>query len=128
MNAQPATLRLPPFGRALAAALRAADYAGRIGASADGSAASIFVVCGSHAWVIAMDARDRALLLVAPRGEDPAQYHWDLLAGHDPVIIYRAGVITEAEVLRLVEVLLSDGISRVIDLGTGAHHVQGGAV
>lgn len=125
MSAQPLALRLPPYGRAVASALDSGDFTGKIGASPDGSAATMFVVCGSDAWHIARDAWNRALLLVAPPGEDPARFRWDLLAGHEPIMLMRAGDIDGDDLLLLVETLLSDGVERIIDTGTGTHHVRG---
>ncbi len=115
--------RRPPYARELAAALAAGRHQGRVGASIDGTAATLWVVAGSDAWAAAAAHRDRALLLVAPPGEDPAAYDWAQLVGHDPIVIHRAGDIDGAAVHALAAAMMVDGVDVVLDPATGARYV-----
>lgn len=116
--------RRPPYGRDLAAALAVGHHQGRVGASIDGTAAVIWVICGSDAWAAAAAHRDRALLLLAPPGEDPTAYDWAQLVGHDPIVIHRAGDIDGAAVRELAAAMMADGVDVVLDPGTGARYVS----
>ena len=50
-----------------------------------------------------------------PPGEDPTQYDWSLLAGHDPIITLVEGVPpTEDEYNSLAAALVLDGVTRFL--------------
>ena len=64
--------------------------------------------------------------IVCPPGDDPTGYDWRLCAGHDPVLLHRAGSVDGDEVRALIESLIRDGTDRVLDDQTGAIYVAQG--
>ena len=107
--------RLPPFARTITDAKLPANV-------------SLWLVAGEYAWDEAKRIRDqgRALAMLPP-GDNPGRYRWDFLAGHDPVLLVRAGEAAGHEVRALVEAVMAAGVGRVLDLGTMDRFVRGDA-
>ncbi len=94
--------RLPPFGRALDAVLKAGRKPGN----------SVFCFVGSEAWPIAkFHDRYQAVLLLPP-DENPSQYRWPV-TGLD-CLVARIGETTKREILLLTRELLIAGAVRVV--------------
>lgn len=112
--------RLPPFAREIIAGKRFA------GTSADASRHSIWLVIGPHAWnhAKALREQEKAVTLVSP-GEDPNAFRWDFLAGHEPILLVKAGEVQGHATRALVEAVIGDGVGRVLDLGTMDRYVRG---
>jgi len=114
--------RCPPHGRELEAILAAPtcwpDYAGT---SPDGHRLSIWVAIGPEAWAWCRRRLGRAAVLLCPEVDPPA-FDWSSCAGHDPVLIHRAGDVSPARVHALAAALLRDGVRTVLDTATGDIH------
>jgi len=107
--------RLPPFARTITSRTIPAN-------------ATLWLVAGQHAWDEATRLRDQGrMLAMLPPGDDPKRYRWDFLAGHDPVLLVKAGATQGHEIRALVEAVMSDGVGRVLDMGTMDRYVRGGA-
>ncbi|AGA33765.1 hypothetical protein TVNIR_2105 [Thioalkalivibrio nitratireducens DSM 14787] len=63
------------------------------------------------------------MALVCPTGEDPRAFDWRPCAGHDPVLLVRAGPTDGDQVRGLIEALIRDDTDRVLDATTGALYV-----
>ncbi len=86
------------------------------------------VTAGPDAWAIARDyLAVGAPILVAPPGDDPAGYDWQLLRGHPPVLLRLCGDLGSAEVGRLAAAILHDAGGRVLVLPSGRLFCAGGA-
>lgn len=106
--------RRPPYAARLAAALAdPGSWPDRPGTSADGTALTIWVLCGPDAWDVARAYVDAgALFALSPPGEDPATFDWTDLAGHPPILI--RGQLSAAELGRLAAAILRDGGGRIL--------------
>lgn len=110
--------RLPPFGRELATRLADRPTWSRWkGTSADGNHLTIWVYCGADAWVLARARNADRLMLIVPPGEDPANYDWRLLRGHDPIVLRSCGQTDGAVIKAVILALMRDGVKRVIHGG-----------
>jgi len=121
-NAKYTTRGLPPYARTII------DGGRFPGTSRDGSQHTYWLVIGPHAWDQAREFRDqgRAVTMLPP-GDDPKRFRWDFLAGHDPVLLVKAGNVQGHEIRALVEAVMADGVGRVLDMGTMDRYVRGGA-
>jgi hypothetical protein len=68
------------------------------------------------------------LFVLAPPGEDPAQFDWTLLRGHPPVLVRPCGDLTHGETAQLVATLLRDGVGRVLLMDGELRRYQAGEV
>jgi hypothetical protein len=110
-------LRTPPFGRELRDRLQG-DLVRWWGASPDGKAAPVFLLCGAEAWRVAREWEPRRLLVLMPPAEDPATYDWSILRGHDPVLLCRCGRTEGDGVVMLLKAIMAAGVLRVFDVAT----------
>ncbi|MCG5509625.1 hypothetical protein [Ectothiorhodospira lacustris] len=121
--------RLPPFGRQITQA-RQGNLPGYWGTSPDGRHPSLWCVVGSRAWDAARAAwnppqpRSPRLVTACPPGEDPADMDWQCLAGADPVLLVRAGDVDGDQVHGLVVAMLTAGVGRILDMGTGNRYMS----
>lgn len=79
-------------------------------------AATVWVVCGTEAWAWAREREGtHHVIVVCPSGEDPHGFDWEACAGHDPVLLIRAGRVDGAQVRGLIAALLESGVERILD-------------
>lgn len=115
-------LQLPPYGRELAARLRG-DLRDWWGAAPNGKAAPIMLLTGPDAWRAAQDWRNHRLIALHPYESNPATYNWRVLAGHDPVLLWRCGPVEGDAVIALMRAIMMDGVQRVLDVAHQRHYV-----
>lgn len=79
-------------------------------------AATVWIAIGPNSWRYAQDrAGTRHIVIVCPPGDDPVAYDWTICAGHDPVLLVRAGPTDGDQVRAIIEALIRDGTDRVLD-------------
>ncbi|SEQ01332.1 hypothetical protein SAMN05421693_11420 [Ectothiorhodospira magna] len=121
--------QLPPYGKRIIQARRG-NLSGHWGTSADGRHPSLWCAVGSGAWDAARAYWNPPrnfgprLVAVCPPGEDPAALDWSCLAGSPPVLLVRAGDVDGEQVHRLVTALLTAGVGRILDMGTGNRYLS----
>ncbi|WP_412852376.1 hypothetical protein [Ectothiorhodospira shaposhnikovii] len=121
--------QLPPYGKRIIQA-RQGDLSRYWGTSPDGRRPSLWCAVGTTAWEVARDAwhpartRGRWLVAVCPPDTDPAALDWQCLVGSDPVLLVRAGNVDGDQVHRLVLALLTAGVGRILDMGTGNRYMS----
>ena len=111
------TVNLLPPAYANILAQRLADPASWrrwAGTSADGTHVTFWVAHGPDAWNWAQKRISHRLLLAAPPGQDPCQFDWSILVGHDPVILVSCGVVDTQDVRSLIVAMMRDGVTRVL--------------
>lgn len=88
------------------------------GTSAYGSAFSVYLVVGSEAWRKAKSMVGSHFFVMLPPDapdDDPKQYDWSLLAGHDPIIAIVAGdPLSNEQYKDLAAALMRDGVTRFV--------------
>lgn len=89
------------------------------------ASSSVWIAIGADAWQWAR-TRDRShhIAIVCPLGDDPAGYDWRPCAGHDPVLLVRAGPTEGEQVRALIEAVIRDGTDRVMDNGGALYVAQ----
>jgi len=105
--------KFPPYGRVVIDVLSTPERWPRFaGTSADGQHVTLWIATGLGAWEWAKARLGRFIVLVAP--DDPEDYRWSFITGHDPVLVIQCGY-TEGRFLQsLVVALMKDGIRRVL--------------
>jgi len=96
------------------------------GSSATG-VRSVYMIAGSQAWRKAHEIENSHAFLLLPPTEDPSQYDWSLLAGHDPIIVLVEGDASPDEFLALATALDRDGVNRILypkGDGTAVRHLS----
>lgn len=77
--------------------------------------AGTYIIAGSRAWQKAKEIENTHRFVMLPPGDDPAQYDWSLLAGHDPIVTLVAGdPLTKDEYDALATALMRDGVQRFL--------------
>jgi len=105
----------PPYARLLQQRLsRPTEWPNFWGTSPDAAHISLWAVTGHEAWEWAHEHKQSHLFALLPPNEDPESYRWDILKGHPPVLIFRAGDVDLRIVDRLAAALLRDGVERVL--------------
>lgn len=115
--------KLPPYAHDILAVRQAGTLRGRWGTSSDGRAPSLFLCVGSDAWRVARQWAGHRLVTLMPPSEDPAGFDWRCLAGADPVLLWRCGIVDGDILAALLQAVMRDGTDRVLDLVTGNRYV-----
>jgi len=85
------------------------------GTASDGSDVSVFLIVGSLAWKKSEEIEHSHLFLMMPFGISPLKYCWNILSGHDPIIIIIAGERpNEYFFKQLSFALIRDGVQRLL--------------
>lgn len=117
--------RPPPYSRDLAATLATGNLSDWWGSSSDGHHATLWLLVGADAWRVAQSWRHaRRLVTLLPPEQNPEDFTWRVLAGHDPILMMRCGATAGEVVERLLHAAMVDGVQRVIDINTGLRYVS----
>jgi hypothetical protein len=93
--------------------LATSQYAQIAGTSAEGASLSVWVIAGSKGWDKAKQLERSHAFLLMPHGEDPEDFDWQLLVGHEPINVLVEGYITQQELHALAKAMNSQGVGRV---------------
>lgn len=128
--------KMPPYSKMLAQQLEdRMSWRKYDGTSIDAEHITIWAIIGPEGWRVAKTGNapiqfsalssggpweGHRLFLLLPPSADPYDFDWRQLATGDPVLICRAGEVSQEEVHHLSDALLRDGVSSVIsDSPTG---------
>ena len=104
--------RLPPFGREVERILaNPAELKRYSGCHAHRG--SIWIATGPGAWEWRQD-HPMQLVVVLPYDEDPAEFKWSFIHGHEPALLIGPDSENEEKRRRIARAMFRDGVTAVL--------------
>ncbi len=102
----------PPYHKRLQVLL--SDPSIKTAGSSASCSRSIYVITGNHSWHKAREIENSHSFLLLPPSDDPFQYDWSILAGHDPIIVIVEGEASTDQLFALASALDRYGVNRIL--------------
>jgi len=105
-------MKLPPFGKRVKSILQDPSQLQRY-SGCNQQFGTVWIATGPDAWEW-QKAHPKHLTLVLPDGENPCNFCWSFLQGHEPILITGEASQHPAQRRQIAAALFRDGIERAL--------------